>query len=256
MPLIAAPTVGQMEESTDFLLLAGSAEARDIAEALVAQGIGVKVLKTEPPRGPSPMPVPFEVVPEISREAVIGAAAGAKGILDASHGFDGASTAAGSAAARALGLPFVTLSRAEWETQGHENWHRAVDVVAAMGLIAPGARVFSTAGWASLADCADFPGACLMLRQTQVHARVPPFDFVELVFGTPPFTAADEERLFAARRVDTLMARNLGGVPSRPKLDAAEALGLKVILIDRPALPAGVQVVGTVEEALSWATAQ
>ncbi len=75
------------------------------------------------------------------------------------------------------------------------------------------------------------------------------------VFGMPPFTVESEIALFRSLEVDTLMARNLGGAPSRPKLDAAQELGLRVILIDRPALPDGVQVVTSVAAALDWVAA-
>ena len=39
---------------------------------------------------------------------------------------------------------------------------------------------------------------------------------------------------------------------TRPKLDAAAALGVPVVMIDRPALPAGVEAVATVDEAVAW----
>ena len=39
---------------------------------------------------------------------------------------------------------------------------------------------------------------------------------------------------------------------TRPKLDAAAALGVAVVMIDRPALPEGVRTVPTVEAAAAW----
>ncbi len=241
-----------MSGDVDILLLAGSAEARQLADGLVAAGLRVRALKTEAPRGRSGMPVPFQVVPQITPRDVETAAAGGRAIVDASHAFDAASTHAGWAAAAALQLPFVTLSRQAWDTHGKPGWHRARDVPAAMDLIEPGARVFSATGWSSLPDYAAFPGARLFLRQTQRHDRAAPFGFVEPVFGAPPFTVEDERALFQSLRIDALVARNLGGAPSRPKIDAASDLSLQVILIDRPALPDGVPVVRRVKDALDW----
>ncbi|KIN61294.1 Precorrin-6A reductase [Sulfitobacter noctilucae] len=241
-----------MTQQADVLLLAGSAEARQIAQALQGLGHRVHALLSEPPRGANPMPVPFEVCAEVTEDRVAQAMAGVSAVIDASHGFDAALTHAGYAAAIRLVRPFISLSRPTWDLGENPNWVSAATVRAAMTLIAPGARVFSATGWASLPECAAFPGACLMLRQTVPHDRPAPYDFVELVFGDPPFTVETEVALFKARKVDTLIARNLGGKPSRPKLDAAAALGLRVILIDRPPLPPGLKVVSSVQDALDW----
>jgi precorrin-6A/cobalt-precorrin-6A reductase len=39
---------------------------------------------------------------------------------------------------------------------------------------------------------------------------------------------------------------------TRPKLDAAEALGVAVVMVDRPPLPPNVVTVTTVDEAADW----
>lgn len=241
-----------MEQAKRILLLAGSAEARQIAVALQAQGTSVQAIKSEPPRGPDPMPMPFEVWEEISQEKLGEAMQGVDAVIDASHGFDGVMTEAGFAAASAQGLPIVTLSRPPWSTAEHPRWRSAQDVATAMALVRPGARVFAATGWASLPDCARFPGSRLLLRQTVRHDRPPPYEFVELVFGDPPFTAESEAALFRDLNVDTLVCRNLGGRASRPKLDAAKALDLDVILIDRPAKPSGMAECTSVEDVLAW----
>lgn len=245
-----------MAKTSPILLLAGSAEAREIAPALRAKGHFVRALMSEPPRGSNAMPVPFEVLDGLDQNAMHAAMAGEVVVVDASHGFDGAMTKMGYAAAREQGVPFVSFQRPPWEVSGQGKWRSVADVGAGMALIAPGARVFSATGWASLPEYAAFPGACLMLRQTARHDRSPPFDFVELVFGDPPFTALSEQVLFQKYAVDTLMCRNLGGAPSRPKLDAALALDLDVILVERPALPNGVPVLHSVPAVLDWVAKQ
>ncbi|HKH53541.1 MAG TPA: cobalt-precorrin-6A reductase, partial [Mycobacterium sp.] len=45
-----------------------------------------------------------------------------------------------------------------------------------------------------------------------------------------------------------------GGRMTRPKLDAAAALGVAVMMVDRPPLPPGVTTVSTVDEAVIWVT--
>ncbi|OAN74599.1 hypothetical protein A8B82_17715 [Sulfitobacter sp. EhC04] len=237
-----------------ILLLAGSAEARRIAVTLQARGVDVQALVSEPPRGPDPMPVPCRLTTFDDAATLAGQMVGYDAVIDASHGFDGQMSRVGHAAAGIAALPFVSLTRPGWGLEA-ANWHEVSDVAAALPLIGPDMRVFSATGWASLPDYAGFPGARLLLRQTTRHDRVPPYDFVELVFGDPPFDAAQEAALFRDLDVDLLICRNLGGRPSRPKLDAAKALGLPVILIARPRLPEGAEVLGDIDAVLDWVAA-
>ena len=74
----------------------------------------------------------------------------------------------------------------------------------------------------------------------------------ELLLSRGPYDYAGEHALLRAHRIDVLVTKNSGGAMTRPKIDAAAALGIPVVMIDRPALPAGVHTVGTVEEALAW----
>jgi precorrin-6A/cobalt-precorrin-6A reductase len=39
---------------------------------------------------------------------------------------------------------------------------------------------------------------------------------------------------------------------TRPKLDAASALGVAVVMVDRPPLPPNITTVTTVEDAAAW----
>lgn len=219
-------------------------------------GADVRALLSELPRGPNPMPVPY-TLHKLDQVANLAAQMrGVDAVVDASHGFDEKMSWLGSAAAKDVGVPFLRYVRPGWSVAGKPGWHAAADVSAAMTQISPGARVFSAAGWASLSNCATFPGERLFLRQTHTHDRTAPFDFVEMVFGEAPFTAESEMTLFKDLSIDTLIARNLGGQASYPKVAAAQALGLKVILISPPPPPAGVTEVADVDAALAWVAAQ
>jgi precorrin-6A/cobalt-precorrin-6A reductase len=242
-----------MKEKPHILLLAGSFEARRVAEALDACAMSYVAWLSEAPRGTAPLPQ----IPELQRfddgEAMQAQMAqGFTAVIDAGHVFDRVTTARASDAAAALGLPYLRIERPAWDAREWPLCRSVPEVPAAVDLIAPEARVFSTTGWNSLPDYAAFPGETLMLRQTRAHRRPPPFPFVEMVFGDPPFTAAEERALFEALRVDLLICRNLGGDPSRTKIDAAAALGCEIILIDRPTLPEGLRTVCDIDAALDW----
>ena len=246
-----------MKEPPALLLLSGSAEAQMLRPELAKLPLRLRCLASETPRKglQNELATDYRRFDDTRGMGKYLEQHGIAAILDAGHGFEGIQSAQAHAAAGDLGLPCISLRRRAWETEGRENWHRVSDVAAALPLIQPGARVFSATGWASLPGYAGFPGAKLLLRQTRVHERPPPFDFVEPVFGCPPYPVEEEAALFQQLRVQVLMCRNLGGEASRTKLDAAMRLGLDVILIDRPSLPAGAKTVETVAEALAWAKA-
>ena len=246
-----------MDDNPHILLLGGSSEARLLAQALTLRQIPYTLWLSEAPRGAAILPqVPrlcrFDTAQGMQQE--IGQS-GFTAIVDASHVFDARVTEQGCAAASALGLPYLRVARPAWDVFAQPSWHSARDDAAANAMIAAGARVFCATGWDSLPDYAGFRGEVLMLRQTRRHRRAAPYPFVELVFGDPPFDTAQETTLFSELKVDVLVCRNLGGEASRAKLDAATVLGLDVILIDRPAPPAGVAVVGDIETALEWVAA-
>ena len=238
------------------MVLAGSAEAREIAQTCAQRGAQVRALVSEPPRGANPMPVPCALLDFADPAAVDTALAGCDAVVDASHGFDAALSMQGIAAARRAGLPVVSYVRPLWPVDATLNMTAARDVAAAMRLVKAKERVFSAAGWASLRDCATFPGETLFLRQTSPHDRAPPFPFVMLSFGTPPFDVASEVALFKSLGIHRLLCRNLGGRASWPKVAAALELGLAVTLIDRPAMPAGGATVSSTQAAIDWVAAQ
>jgi precorrin-6A/cobalt-precorrin-6A reductase len=77
-----------------------------------------------------------------------------------------------------------------------------------------------------------------------------PFDGGEYLIGRPSRRAEDEAALLSGLGVDVVVTKNSGG-PGRGKLDAARSLGIAVVMIARPPMPAAERV-ATPEEALDW----
>lgn len=68
----------------------------------------------------------------------------------------------------------------------------------------------------------------------------------KLVLSRGPYGYHDEFALLREQRIDALVTKNSGGKMTRAKLDAAAALGISVVMIARPLLPAGVAAVDSV----------
>ena len=73
-----------------------------------------------------------------------------------------------------------------------------------------------------------------------------------MVLSRGPYSYDDELALLRQHRIDALVTKNSGGAMTRPKLDAAAALGIPVVMVDRPALPPDVTTVSTVDDAAAW----
>ncbi len=95
---------------------------------------------------------------------------------------------------------------------------------------------------------ADRPGAGALRRPPDRPAA----PGATLVLARGPFTVADELALLREHAVDVVVSKDSGGHMTAAKLVAARELGIPVVLVRRPPLPAGVPVVGTVEEAVAW----
>lgn len=175
---------------------------------------------------------------------------GITAVVDATHPFAATITDHAATVCADLGLPHLVLSRAAWEAAGAipvASDVEAAGVVAASGY----SRVFLTTGRSGVSafTCSD---AWFLIRVvTAPDPDTLPRNH-ELVLSRGPYRYADEHALMADHGIEALVTKNSGGAMTRAKLEAAQALGIDVVMIQRPALPAGVKVVATVEEARDW----
>ena len=171
-------------------------------------------------------------------------------VIDATHPFAATMTANAAAACAELALPHLVLSRPAWDPGDAElvaSDREAADVVAAKGY----SRVFLTTGRSGTTAFRD-SGAWFLIRVvTAPQAENLPRDH-ELLLSRGPYRYEDEHRLMRDHRIDVVVTKNSGGELTRPKLVAAQALGVDVVMIDRPPLPAGVTVVDSVDDAVGW----
>ena len=232
-------------------LLAGTAEAREVARHLAAEGVPALASLAGATRAPEPLAVPTRrggfggeaPYAEWLRAEGIGA------VLDATHPFASAMAARAARVSSALGLPHRRLLRPGWTPAPGDRWTRIARAEEAGGVVPPGSRVLLATGPGSLAAFAALD-AWLVCRRIDPASE--PFPLRgEWLAGRPPFSVKDEASLMRRLRIDWLVVKDAGGAAGRSKLDAARALGLPAAVIDRPPQP-GCERVRTPEEAMAW----
>ncbi|WP_170986926.1 cobalt-precorrin-6A reductase [Nocardia farcinica] len=173
-------------------------------------------------------------------------------VVDATHPFAAAIGAHAAAATTATGIPLLRLERPAWSARPGDRWTHVPDLgSAALALPGLGARVFLTIGRQGVHAFAALADPWFLIRAIDPPAPpLPPRH--ELILARGPFTVEAETALMAERRVDVLVTKNSGGAQTAAKLDAARALGLPVLVIDRPAPAPATAVVATPDQALAW----
>lgn len=238
-----------------ILLLAGTAEARNLAGYLQDAGIECIASLAGATRNPIDLGVPTR----------IGGFGGAEGfnafleaenitaVIDATHPFADKITARTAQICNERALPYLRFERAQWISRTGDSWHRANTYADLDRLIPKGARVFVATGRQSLEHYAVLQDRHLMCRVIDPPSEPFPYPNGEWIVGRPPFSEADERATFERLKPDWLVVKNAGGGGGKTKLAAARALGIHVAMMTRPDAPAGIERREQICDALEWA---
>ncbi|MGV9664049.1 cobalt-precorrin-6A reductase [Nocardia niigatensis] len=180
---------------------------------------------------------------------------GIEAVVDATHPFAGGITANAAAAAGAVGLPVLHVRRPGWTERPGDRWMRVPDLaLAAEAAAALGKRVFLSIGRQGVAAFAH-SDAWFLIRAIDPPDGAVPVNH-ELLLARGPFGVDEEIALLTGRDIDVVVTKDSGGTLTEAKLTAARALGIPVVMIDRPALPEGAERVETVAAAWDWLRAR
>lgn len=235
-------------------MLGGTAEARQLGAALAGDArYDATISLAGRTREPAAQPLPTRV----------GGFGGVEGLcrylsaericalIDATHPFAARMSANAVAAAGVTGVPLLVLHRPPWTERPGDRWTRVAtmaEAVAALGTTPQ--TVFVTIGRQDVAPLRAAPWHRYILRSVEPPGLLDIPPNVEIVTARGPFELADELRLMS-RGVDTLVTKNAGGTATVAKLHAARALGVPVVMIERPHASA-VTPATTVADALAW----
>jgi precorrin-6A/cobalt-precorrin-6A reductase len=173
-------------------------------------------------------------------------------VIDATHPFAAGMSSNAVAACMASGVPLIALERAPWVAGADDRWTHVADIPAAVAALAgPPKRVFLAIGRQHLEPFAAQPQHHYLLRLVDAPTGPLPLPQADVVVARGPFTLAADSELMRDHGTEVIVAKNAGGKGAVAKIAAARALGLPVVMIDRPAIPPR-RVAHTVAEVMAW----
>lgn len=220
------------------LVLGGTAEARQLAPALVGAGHDVVTSlagRVSAPRLPEAGAVRvggFGGVDGLvawSQEERIDA------VVDATHPYAARMGAHALAACARLGLPLVRLARPGWATHPLAgDWHWVDDLDAARGAAERlGGTPMLTTGRQTLGHfLGPWSRRRVVVRVVEPLAEAPPPWVV--VRDRGPYTVAGETSVLRQHEIGVLLTKDSGGSYTEAKLEAAHRLGVPVVVVRRP----------------------
>lgn len=180
-------------------------------------------------------------------------------VIDATHPFAAQMSRNAIDACAALGLPLLAMERPAWQALAGDQWLHVADMDAAAQALTPQMRrVFLAIGRKQLAAfaprAAQHHFVLRVIDQTE-EALPLPASRCELLIARGPFALDDERALLQRHAIDAIVSKNAGGADTYAKIEAARELGLPVIMVDRPLLPARTRC-ETPQQAMQWLASQ
>jgi precorrin-6A/cobalt-precorrin-6A reductase len=173
-------------------------------------------------------------------------------LIDATHPFAAQISWNAANAAKTAGIPFLMLVRPAWVRSNLDRWIEVESIDRAVAVIpATAARIFLTIGRQQLAPFAILTDRWCLMRSIDPPAADLPLPPGKMLLDRGPFSLAQELQLLKDERIDAIVSKNSGGDATYAKIIAARELGLIVVMVQRPMMPAGERV-GNVEDAIDW----
>jgi precorrin-6A/cobalt-precorrin-6A reductase len=173
-------------------------------------------------------------------------------VVDATHPFAEQISSHAMTACAQMRVPLAALTRPPWQAQAGDQWTRVPGIAGAVEALdrAP-ARVMLAVGRMHLDAFAPNPQHFYLLRLLDPPKAPLPFPNHRVIVDRGPFTLDGDRSLMEANEIEIVVSKNSGGSGAVAKIEAARALGLPVIMIDRPAMPQRL-CLHQIDEVLGW----
>ena len=248
-------SAGRMPNPIKVLLLGGTSEARMLA-AHLDRDKRFTVETSLAGATENPLPVEGE-----SRRGGFGGTVGLVDylravcvdiVIDGTHAFAATISRNSAEACDQTRTERLVVQRPAWEKTEGDHWLEVSDVPEAAEVVAQhGCRVFLTIGRQDIAAFSLCRDAWFLIRSIDRPKQTAEFENYQLLQARGPFDFASEKALLETNRIDLIVSKNSGGTETYAKIEAARALALPVVMIRRPAPPAGTAV-PSVDAALAW----
>lgn len=242
-----------------ILILGGTTQASALARSLAGRSDIAPTLsfagRTE---NPVPPPIPFRIGgfggveglrAYLQREAIAA-------VVDATHPFATQISANATAACRGESVPLIVFTRPKWERRSGDDWIEVASIEDAVRALGESPRrVFLTQGRLQLAAFKTAPQHRYVVRSIDPPEEIAALPNHRLILARGPFGLPEELALMREEAIDILVTKNSGGAATYAKIEAARQLGVRVIMLQRPAED-GVLKFCDLDRVLAWIEAQ
>ncbi|HEY4356630.1 MAG TPA: cobalt-precorrin-6A reductase [Acidobacteriaceae bacterium] len=155
-------------------------------------------------------------------------------VIDATHPFAATISRNAETACNRTGIPLLALTRPSWKKLEGDQWHEVPDFATAASFVNQHyARVFLSIGRQEVSAFSERNNPWFLIRSIEApEAPLPPQ--YTLILARGPFALEDELALLREHHIDCIVSKNSGGLATYGKVEAARALRLPVVMIQRP----------------------
>jgi precorrin-6A/cobalt-precorrin-6A reductase len=220
-------------QAAKVLLLGGTEEARDLAEAIVATG--AELVTSLAGRTTADYPGTMRVGGFGGEDGIVRTLeeGGFTVLVDASHPFAATISPAAKRAARRAKVPYLRLERRPWRRAYADRWNDVASLEEAAEDIDSGATVFLAVGAGGIAPFLHRRDLKLVVRSIEPPDLGNRHDVV-VIRDRGPFDAESERALWDKYRFDALVTKNSGGDGAAAKLVVARERRTLVYMVRRP----------------------
>ncbi|NYF52459.1 cobalt-precorrin-6A reductase [Tunturiibacter gelidoferens] len=170
-------------------------------------------------------------------------------VVDATHPFAVQISRNAELACARLGLPLIGFIRPPWVQTKADLWHEVADFREAATLVdLQKGRVFLSIGRQELGSFTVCHSTWFLIRAIEEPTGPLP-DLHEILLRRGPFNLDDELQLLRDHSIDRVISKNSGGSATYTKIEAAQLLGIPVVMVKRPVKHA-IVTVETLEEVI------